>query len=135
MSAIVPDQKTRLITAIRGWTHMDNIVENFTQQATNARKLRIKHEEDAIQIMKDMGIAGSTIQISGANLQIARRKSTTGLSWTYLEKEVAAWGTKHGITPMQTKSLIDWLQDHREVSVVEHLKKTVPVKADGHLTN
>jgi len=118
------DSKQKLATSIRGWIHMDNLVESFTKQASNARTLRSKHENDAIQTMKQMGLASSTIQVSGASLQIMKRKSISGLTWGFLDKEVAEWATTHNISPSQVQSLMQWLQDHRENTQVEYLKKS-----------
>jgi len=103
---------------------MDNLVESFTKQATNARTLRNKHEEEAIQTMKKMGLSSSTIQVSGASLQIVKRKSVSGLTWGFLEKEVAAWATTQNISPTQVQGLVQWLHDHRETTVSENLKKS-----------
>ena len=118
------DSKQKLATAIRGWIHMDNLTESLTHQATNARKLRAKHEEEAIQIMKQLGLHNSTIQVSGASLQLTTRKSTSGLTWGFLETEIAGWATKQGLTASHAQSLMKWLHDHRETNMVEYLKKT-----------
>lgn len=119
------DSKQTLTTSIRGWIHMDNLVESFTKQATNARSLRAKHEEEAIRTMKQMGLASSTIQVSGASLQIVKRKNTSGLTWGFLDKEIAAWATtQQQITPSQVQSLLSWLHEHRETTLTETLKKS-----------
>lgn len=124
------DLKMRLVTAIRSWIHMDNLAESFQQQTANARTLRNTHETDAIGLMKQLGLGGSTIQVSGAHLQIARRKSQTGLSWTYLDREVPAWAASSGLTPAQSTSLLSWLREHRGTQEAEFLKKTgVGIKA------
>lgn len=116
--------KQKLIEAIRGWIHMDNLVESFNQQATNARTLRNKHEQDSIRLMKELGLSASTIQVSGATLNIQKKKVPAGLSWGYLEKEVPAWATKSGLNANQSTALLKWLHDHREVKDVESLKKS-----------
>ena len=120
------DSKQKLTTAVRGWIHMDNLVESFTKQATNARNLRTKHEDEAIQMMKTMGISSSTIQVSGASLQIVKRKSVSGLTWGFLDKEIAAWATTQHISPTQVQGLLKWLHDHRETTITENLKKSHP---------
>jgi len=117
------DPKQQLATAIRGWIHMDNLTESFTKQASNARTLRNKHEEEAIRLIKTLNLQQSTIKVSGAELKLESKKITSGLSWTYLEKEIPEWATKSGITAVQSASLIKWLQAHRETKEVESLKK------------
>jgi hypothetical protein len=102
---------------------MDNLVENLNTQAANARELRSKHETEAIGLIKQLGLTASTIQVSGAQLQVASKKESAGLSWTYLEREVPAWATRNGINPTQVASLMTWLKDHRDVKESEHLKK------------
>ena len=104
---------------------MDNLAESFHRQATNARQLRTQHEENAIGLMKKMGLTTSTIQVSGASLQLKKSKTTEGLTWGYLEREIPAWCTQARLTPEQSASLLKWLHDHREARETEYLKKTV----------
>jgi hypothetical protein len=123
-SAIVSaDAKTRLIAAIREYVHMDNLAEIHARQAANARAVRAKAESDAIALMKEMGLSASTIQVSGASLQIAKKKSSSGLTWGYLEREVPAWATRAGLTASQSAGLLQWLQAHRETKEIEILRK------------
>jgi hypothetical protein len=127
-SQLIPagtDPKSRLITAIRGWIHMDNLAESFSHQASNARTVRSKHETDAITLMKQLGLAESTIQVSGATLQLIKKTTPGGLTWGYLEKEIPAWATRSGLTPAQSQSLLTWLQAHREPKETEYLKKSL----------
>lgn len=117
------DPKQRLITAVRGYVHMDNLVENFNAQATNARELRAKHEAEVISLMKQLGLQKSTLQISGGTLQLTERRTPAALSWTYLEREIPAWATSAGLRPNQAAGLLAWLHDHREIKETEVLKK------------
>lgn len=121
------DNRTRLIQAIRAWVHMDNLAESFYTQATNARELRSKHEGEAIVLMKQMGLAASTIQVSGASLQLTTKREPGALTWSYLEREVPAWASHTGISSTQTAALIKWLHDHRDTKEKEILKKSVPI--------
>jgi hypothetical protein len=115
--------KQKLIEAIRGWIHMDNLVESFNQQATNARQLRNKHEQDSIRLMKELGLGAATIQVSGASLNIQKKTVPANLSWGYLEREIPAWATRSGIPAAQATALTKWLHQHRESKEVESLKK------------
>lgn len=117
------DPRSRLVRAIRGWIHMDNVAETHQRQAMQARELRAKHEEEAVALMKEMGLTKSTIQVSGARLQLAHKKTSGALTWSYLDREVAAWASSARLTPTQSASLIKWLHDHREVKETEYLKK------------
>jgi hypothetical protein len=123
MSVVAADAKARLVAAIRAYVHMDNLAETHARQAANARVARAKAEADAITLMKEMGLSGSTIQVSGASLQIIKKKSSSGLTWGYLEKEVPAWATRAGLTATQSAGLIEWLHTHRETKEVEVLRK------------
>ena len=121
---VAKDPKQRLIDSIRGWIHMDNLLENHNAQAANARTLKNKHEAEAITLMKQMRLDKSTIQVSGAALTLQKKSAPAALSWGYLEKEVAAWATQAGVSASQSQSLIRWLHDHRELKATESLKKT-----------
>jgi hypothetical protein len=117
------EAKQKLIEAIRGWVHMDNLYENHAAQASNARALRAKYEKEAITLMKQLHLEASTIQISGGSLALQKRATPTSLSWGYLNKEIPAWATSTGISPTQSQSLLRWLHEHRESKEVESLKK------------
>jgi len=104
---------------------MENLAETLNHQATNARKLRAQHETDAIGLIKQLGLSKSTIQISGASLQLSARKEKGTLSWTYLEKEVPAWAAHTGLSAEKAATLLKWLQEHREAKDTEYLKKVV----------
>ena len=118
------EPKQQLIDAIRGWVHMDNLLENHTAQASNARNLRAKYEKEAITLIKQMHLDTSTIQISGGKLTLQKKSTLSTLSWGYIEKEIEAWAKSTHISPAQSKSLIQWLHDHRESKEIESLKKT-----------
>jgi len=122
---VAADPKQKLIQSIRGWVHMENLAETLNHQATNARKLRAQHESDAIGLIKQLGLTKSTIQISGASLQLAARKEKGALSWSYLEKEIPEWAAKSGISAEKADGLLAWLQTHREAKDTEYLKKIV----------
>ena len=126
--AVVKDQKQSLIDAIRGWIHMDNLLENHTAQAANARAMKAKHETEAIALLKQMRLDKSTSQVSGATLTLQKKAVPAGLSWTYLEKEVAAWAVQAGVKAAQGQSLIKWLHDHRDIKETESLKKSPQMK-------
>ena len=116
------DPKARLVAAIRAYVHMDNLAETHTRQAANARAARAKAEADAIALMKEMRLEGSTIQVSGASLQITKKKTPSGLTWGYLEREVPAWASRSGLSATQSAGLVEWLHSHREPKETEVLK-------------
>jgi len=117
------DPKQQLVDSIRGWIHMDNLVENHTAQASNARNLRGQHEASAIALMKQMKLDKSTIKVSGASLTLHKKAVPAALSWTYLEKEIPLWATQAGISAAQSQSLIKWLHTKRDIKETEGLKK------------
>ena len=124
------DPKSRLVTAIRAYVHMDNLAETHARQATNAREARARHEAEAIGLMREMGLTGSTIQISGATLSLAHQRTPGSLTWGYLEREVPAWATRSGVSAAQAAGLLKWLREHRDIKESDYLKKTV-VKPTG----
>jgi len=126
------DPKQRLVAAIRGWVHMDNLAESHQRQAINARAVRAKHEAEAIDLMKQLGLTKSKIQVSGAELHLSSHRSVMPLSWKYLEREVPAWAASARLSADQARGLLKWLQEHREYKESEGLEKTAPApKPDG----
>lgn len=127
--AIVVSAKQTLISSIRNWIHFDNLYENHMAQAINARKLRAKHEQEAIAALKDMKLDKSVIQVSGASLSLQKKQVASGLTWGFLEKQVAAWASSSpspALNPSQVQSLLQWLRTHREVKETETLRKLKP---------
>lgn len=117
------DTKRLLGEAVRSWIHMDNLCENHAVQASKAREMRAKHEQDAITYIKALNYEKSTIQVSGAVLELQTKSVASAPTWGFLEKEIAAWSATSGVTSAQTQSLLKWLQAHREIKEVEHLRK------------
>lgn len=117
--------KSRLVAAIRGWVHMDNLAESHQRQAMNARAVRAKHETEAVRLIRELGLAKSKIQVSGAELHLANHRTVTPLSWKYLEREVPAWAASMRLSPEHAKGLLKWLQEHREYKETEELEKVV----------
>lgn len=126
--------KTQLVTAIRGWVHMDNLAESHQRQAMNARAVRAKHEVEAIGLMRQLGLTKSKIQISGAELHLASHRTVTPLSWKYLEREIPAWAASARLPTEHARGLLKWLHDHREYKESEELEKSVPTVALKPLT-
>jgi hypothetical protein len=118
------DPKQRLVAAIRGWVHMDNLAESHQRQAMNARAVRAKHETEAVGLMRQLGLTKSKIQVSGAELHLASHRTVAPLSWKYLEREVPAWATSVRLPAEHTRGLLKWLQEHREYKESEELEKT-----------
>lgn len=123
--SLVPDKRSQLVSAIRAYVHMDNLAETHARQATNAREARARHETEAIGLMREMGLSGSTIQISGATLSLAHQRTPSALTWGYLEKEVPVWATQAGVSASHAASLLRWLREHRDIKESDYLKKTV----------
>jgi hypothetical protein len=124
-AATATDPKSRLVKAIRDYVHMDNVAETHARQATNAREARARHETEAIGLMREMGLTGTTIQISGATLSLAHQRTPGALTWGYLEREIPAWATRSGVSAAQVADLLRWLRDHRDIKESDYLKKTV----------
>ena len=131
-TATEADPKQRLVSAIRGWVHMDNLAESHQRQAINARTVRAKHETEAIGLMRQLGLTKSKIQVSGAELHLASHRTVAQLSWKYLEREVPAWAASARLPAEHARGLLKWLQEHREYKETEELEKTtVAAPASG----
>ncbi len=104
---------------------MDNLAESHQRQAMNARAVRAKHEAEAIDLIKQMGLTKSKIQISGAELHLTNHRTVAPLTWKYLEREIPAWAASARLSADQGRALIKWLHDHREYKEAEELEKIV----------
>ena len=107
MSAVLPEQQ-RFINLIREWTHFDNLVENHTAQATNAKTMRTKTEQQVIQLMNELHIEKSVIQVSGARLSLQKDARDLPILWEFLEKELSTFFKKDKVV---VASLLKWLRE------------------------
>lgn len=72
---------------------MDNLVESFNRQTANAQRLRSKHEQEAIALMKQMGLTKTQIQISGGvTLQLMTDHPAIQVDISLVEKELQQAG-------------------------------------------
>jgi hypothetical protein len=131
MTTLATDPRSRLVAAIRAFVHMDNLAEVHGRQAANAREARNRHETEAIQLIREMRLESSTIQISGAALALSHQRTPGALTWGYLEREIPAWAATSGVSAAQSASLLRWLREHREIRESDHLKKSVAKPVSG----
>lgn len=114
--------QSKLINAVRDWTHFDTLYENHSSQANNAKLLRTTSEQIIIAILNESRMAHSIIRVSGATLTLVRQPVPTDLTWEFIEREILIW-LKSKDTHKPT--LITWLHDRQKQNVSERLKKTL----------
>ena len=115
------NRRQQLLTAIRGWSQMDRQTDALMRQMLDARAARDRHEATALTLMQELGMQGSKFQTGdGGLIKMETRRCKGDLSWSYLEREVAAWARSTGLQPT---GLLQWLQDHRGTQETPCLKR------------
>ena len=120
----ITEKKQQIVTAIRNWIHMDNLYESLHHQATNARAVRDKQEEEVLALLNELNLTNSVIQVSGATLQVEKRKGGCPPStWPPLEQAILSWGARSNVSRTQAHDLIRYLHNRFSSTEREYLKK------------
>jgi len=112
---------------VRNYVHYDNMTNNFTKQATGARKLRDEFEDKIIQNLRANNMQNAVIQISGARLQYAEEKNIPSMSMPRLESYLHGYFKQKGNGLDETDAILRYLklQKINDTHTTAKLKKTL----------
>jgi hypothetical protein len=125
--AVSPAQPTNdLTTWVRNYVHYDNLANNYSKQATGARKLRDEFENKIVQNLRANRMENAIIQISGATLQIVEEKTQPTLTLPRLEAYLHKYYAQKGNGVDETESVLRFIraQKIQDTIVTAGLKKS-----------
>jgi hypothetical protein len=125
--AVSPAQPANDLTIwVRNYVHYDNLANNYSKQATGARKLRDEFESKIVQNLRANHMENAIIQISGANLQITEEKTQPSLTLPRLESYLHKYYAQKGNGVDETESVLRFIraQKIQDTLVTAGLKKT-----------
>jgi hypothetical protein len=117
-----------LATYVRNYVHYDNLANNYSKQATGARKLRDEFENKTIQLLRSNNMDNAIIQISGAKLQMGENKTNPTLNVTRLRDYLKKYYAQKGNSVDETESILRFieLQKKNDCQYTSCLKK-IPI--------
>lgn len=120
-----------LSTQVRNQVHYDNLANNYSKQATGARKLRDDFEDKIIQNLRSSHMENAVIQVSGARLQLAEEKTAPSLTMPRLENYLHKYFAQKGNGLDETEAILRFLRIQRQhdTQTVACLKKTLAAPA------
>ena len=115
-----------LTTWIRNYVHYSNLLKNYTQQASGARKLRDEFEGMIINHLRTNRMENAIIQTTDSRLQCVEEKSMPSLCFPLLEKYLHMYYKQKGNGLDETESLLKFIkiQKQNDAQPVVRLKKT-----------
>jgi hypothetical protein len=126
MSATPPLQQNDLTTWVRNYVHYDNLANNYSKQASGARKLRDEFEHKIITNLRANKMENAIIQISGARLQYSEEKVAPSMTLPRLETYLHKYFSQKGNGVDETESILNFLklQKMNDTQLTACLKKT-----------
>ena len=111
---------------VRSYVHYDNLVGNYTKQATGARKLRDQFEDQIIKTLRNKQMDNAIIQIAGATLQCVNEKSVPSLSIPRLESYLHGYFSQKGSGMDETDAILRYIRAQKvnDTQMISRLKKT-----------
>jgi len=111
---------------VRNYVHYDNLVGNYTKQATGARKLRDQFEDQIIKTLRSRQMDNAIIQIAGATLQCVNEKSAPSLSIPRLESYLHGYFSQKGSGMDETEAILRYIRAQKinDTQMISRLKKT-----------
>jgi len=120
-------------TWVRNYVHYGNLVENYTKQASAARKMRDEFEGKVIGSLRTNNMQNAIIKISGAHLQCVDEKTVPALSLPRLQAYLHAYFKQKGNGLDETDAILRYLklQKTNDTQTVARLKKTILAPVPG----
>ncbi len=119
-------QQNDLTTWVRNYVHYDNLVNNYSKQASGARKLRDEFEDKIIQNLRANRMENAIIQITGGSIQVSEDKSQPSLTLPRIETYLHKYYQQKGNGVDETDAIIRFLRIQRQndAQTTASLKKT-----------
>ncbi len=120
-----PQPQPDLSTWVRNYVHYSGLAENYSKQATGARKLRDEFEGKIINNLRANNMTNAIIQVSGASLQCSEQKTLPTLSTNRLEQYLHKYYAQRGNVLDETEQIMRFinLQKEQDCTRVSCLKK------------
>jgi hypothetical protein len=124
-----PVPQNDMATMVRNYVHYDNLANNYSKQASGARKLRDEFEGKIITNLRANNMENAIIQISGgARLQCTEEKTPPSLTLPRLETYLQKYYAQKGSGINETEAILRFirLQKQQETQVHACLKRISP---------
>ena len=108
-----------IATPVRYWIHYSNLASSFYKQYWAAKKIKDEYEKQILDTLQKNSMSNATIQISDGNLKFANTRVIAPLTFKYLEKSLGEIIKSES----QSKQIIDYLKQHREVKQIQEIKR------------
>ncbi len=121
-----PVQQNDISTMVRNYVHYDNLANNYSKQASGARKLRDEFESKIITNLRANNMENAIIQISGgARLQCTEEKTSPSLTLPRLETYLQKYYAQKGSGINETEAILRFirLQKQQDTQVHACLKR------------
>jgi hypothetical protein len=123
---IPPVPQNDMATMVRNYVHYDNLANNYSKQASGARKLRDEFESKIITNLRANNMENAIIQISGgARLQCTEEKTPPSLTLPRLESYLQKYFAQKTSGLNETEAILRFirLQKQQETQVNACLKR------------
>ena len=104
---------------IQTWVSVDNQIKILNQKLNELREKRSSLGEEITKYAEKNNLSNATIQISDGNLKFANTRVIAPLTFKYLEKSLGEIIKSES----QSKQIIDYLKQHREVKQIQEIKR------------
>ena len=119
-------QQNDIATMVRNYVHYDNLANNYSKQASGARKLRDEFENKIITNLRANNMEHAVIQISGgARLQCTEERTPPSLTLPRLETYLQKYYAQKGSGINETEAILRFirLQKQQDTQVNACLKR------------
>jgi hypothetical protein len=117
-------EKTEFIENIKKWASLEKQLKTVNEKTKELRTQKSELADSICQYMETHPIANNAIQLTDGQIRLVERKEYTPLSFSYIEECLE--------TLIPDKShvdvIMDYLYEHRDMRVVNELKRTYVTK-------
>jgi hypothetical protein len=113
-------EKTKFVEQVKQWAILEKQLKNANEKTKELRAQKSELSDAICQYMETHPISNNTIQLNDGQIRLTERKEYAPLSFSYVEEclETLIPAKEH------VDAIMDYLYDHREMRVVNELKRT-----------
>jgi predicted transcriptional regulator len=113
-------EKTEFVEHVKRWAAIEKQLKTINEKAKELRKQKSELSDAICQYMETHPISNNSIQLTDGQIRMSERKEYAPLSFSYIEEclETLIPEKEH------VDVILDYLYEHREVRVINELKRT-----------
>lgn len=113
-------EKTKFVEQVKQWATLEKQLKQINEKTRELRAQKSELADAICEYMETHPISNNTIQLTDGHIRMSEKKEYAPLSFSYVEECLETLITEK----QHVEAIMDYLYEHREMRVVNELKRT-----------